>query len=246
MADFPFPSKAIGNLCSKCCSDSKCEEVLGEGAKCCQINETGTTECYDPTKCRECKTISENPLVKKVTNYCEEPSAKGKKDCCDGECYDGGCYDCVDKKVVPLFDPDIEGCCAGAIFSKLECKRCVTFNDKERLEGTCTESKPTCCDGSGECYKEGCDTCEPKTPGEDKKTAEVIKKCKDPTPDCCGEECWNEEKNKCKTCSEDGQVIDRPDCDCCGSGDEQQCCPEGTECCAIQNKCINLDCEACE
>jgi hypothetical protein len=251
MPDFPFKPYAVGNLCSGCC-DNCIERLSDPAAKCCQSLPTSYKECYTPNDCKECK--DDTPSSKKVVNYCTDPDnvylAEKKTSCCFGECYDSRCYKCTgtrdQHKVEPLFDPDTEGCCDGTIYSKLECKKCV---DKKVVTSCEDPEKPSCCNGSGDCYKDGsCESCGPLSPPQNKKTAKVTRKCEfdRENPDCCGGTCWNSAKNGCKTCKDD-TLIDTPDCGvCCGpdSSGYSKCCQK-QKCCSITNECYDPSCSEC-
>jgi hypothetical protein len=263
MPDFPFKPYSVGNLCQGCCEN--CIEKLSDSdAKCCQSLASSYKECYTPNDCKKCKDTptSTNPLAKTVVDYCKDPDesylSEGKTSCCFGECYDNRCYSCTqvngtgaaykgNSKVSPKFDPDIQGCCDGTIYSILECKKC----ENKKVVTTCTDStKPDCCNGSGNCYKPGtCETCVSLPSPIDKRTHKIDGPCKNnkENPDCCGGTCWNSSKNGCKTCKDDITLIDTPDCgECCGPNNNGvSICCQKQKCCSITNECYDPSCSEC-
>jgi hypothetical protein len=271
MPDFPFTPIPVGNFCKECCEN--CIAKLGDPlAQCCKSLSGGGKQCYSPTECKKCSTISNSPLTYKVLQYCQEDVDQSymyeqKTSCCFGNCYDNRCYKCTgsnkdNSKVEPDYDPSVTLCCGGGRRDigpsvKDRCKKCktetktitnsngntISYTEETIIENFCEiESPSTPACCYGACWDPS-DVCFVCDDNEKRK----IPKCKDPNPNCCGGTCWNS-SNQCKICQETtdpgtGKIVKNLiDDPTCG-----ECCNHSdgsAECCRPPLKCCSTT-ESC-
>ena len=275
---FPFAPIPNGNICSGCCA--KCTESIkkNKDVRCCKegVAPSFKDRCFDPAdNCEYCKILPDQ--TRKLTEKCTEVDGpyypKGETSCCFGTCYNPACYACrnqantgagtkPDHAIFFKEDPDIWECCIHPTDSRLtrlinknDCERCIDGIVKQC--GDYDPANPTCCKGSGSCYNTNCDTCSPSVSG--KKTHKVDKKCTNPKEgfDCCGKECWDSSKDKCRECKNAGtpheSLEKKSNCDICCEDDAEpknkQCCGPKTICCEKGNEkgsCYDPKCGECE